>query len=816
MIVLKFGGTSVSSAENIRKVQQIIKNLSQTSQISIVVSAIGGITNKLIKCACYAESGDDSFEDLFDEISNQHMELCNQLLPVTLRNTTIAKVKIKLNELEDVLRGVFLINELSARTCDHIISYGEVLSSNIIFDYLKSENIDISYLNTAHLIKTDTHFGNASVDKDLSYKNILDASKDRSHVTISPGFIASAKDGGYTTTLGRGGSDYTASIIASALHAKELQIWTDVDGMMTANPKLVRLARPIKVLTYEEAMELSHFGAKVIYPPTIQPVLEKKIPISIKNTFKPDYSGTLITHKVEEYDGPAKGITSIDDVALCTLTGSGMLAVPKFSYRFFRALSHNEINIIMITQASSEHSITIAISSEDAEKATSAINNEFEYEIEHRKINPLLVENELSIVAVVGSNMKQQIGISANLFDTLSNNGINVRAIAQGSTELNISVVIAKKDLKKGLNSIHENFFLSKMKKINMFMVGVGNVGSVFLNQIKEQKQYLMDNHQIELIIAGLANSKNMLFNDRGINLVNWQQQLDESDLNTDIDTFIDEIKSLNLRNSVFIDCTANKLLPTYYADILKHSISIVTPNKIACSSSQEDYETLKKTARRYKAKFLYETNVGAGLPVISTLNDLVKSGDSVHKIEAVLSGTLNYIFNNYDGKTRFSEVVRKAQKEGYTEPDPRIDLSGIDVMRKILILARESGYKLELEDIQNQSFIPKECNNQSNLDDYLNTLDNFEEDFKSILEKAKNENKKLKYIAVFDNGNAVTKLQSFDAQHPFYHLDGKDNIVLYYTKRYPKQPLVIRGAGAGSDVTASGIFADIMRIASA
>ncbi len=816
MIVLKFGGSSVDSAEKIKKVKQIVEDLSRSNNVTVVVSALGGITNKLIECANEAEKGNDSYEDIFADIAERHLNLCSELLPVALRTSTIAKIKIKLNDLEDIIRGVFLINELSARTNDHIISYGEVLSSNIIYDYLKSENLDVKYLDTSKLIKTDNHFGNALVDKKLSYKNIREVAQYLTTINMAPGFIASAKQGNYTTTLGRGGSDYTASLLASALEAKELQIWTDVDGMMTANPKLVRLARPIEKITYEEAMELSHFGAKVIYPPTIQPVLEKKIPISIKNTFKPDAPGTLITHLVDDFDSPAKGISSIDEVALCTLSGSGMIAVPKFSYRLFRTLSQNEINIIMITQASSEHSISIAVSKEDAEKAQKAINSEFEYEIEHKKINRLVVEDNLSIVAVVGSNMKKQVGISANLFSTLSSNGINVRAIAQGSTELNISVVIAKKDLKKGLNSIHENFFLSRMKKINMFMVGVGNVGEVFLEQIREQKEYLMENHQVELIIAGLSNSRNMVFHDRGIDLGDWKNILNNSAEKADIDAFICQISEMNLRNSVFIDCTANDVLPTYYRDILKRSISIVTPNKIACSSSQEYYEKLKYTARKYKAKFLYETNVGAGLPVISTLNDLVKSGDRVNKIEAVLSGALNYIFNNYDGTAKFSDVVREAQKAGFTEPDPRIDLSGIDVNRKILILARESGYKLELDDIENKSFIPKKCINENSLEDYLNTLDNCENHFKKMYDNATKEGKKLKFVATFDKGVAKTSLEAFSANHPFYRLEGKDNIVLYYTDRYPEQPLLIKGAGAGADVTASGIFADIMRIASA
>ncbi|MFA5669628.1 MAG: bifunctional aspartate kinase/homoserine dehydrogenase I [Balneolaceae bacterium] len=816
MIVLKFGGTSVATADSLLKVRDILSEKSKHNKLAVVVSALGGVTNKLIECAKLAEAGDNNYETIFNEIEQRHLALCNALLPVSNRNGTLTKIKILLNDLGDIFRGVFLIKELSLRSSDHIVSYGEILSSNIIYDFLKSEGLDISYLNTPSLIKTNNQFGNASADKEASFNNITEAAKKSAQVSISPGFVASSSQGNYTTTLGRGGSDYTAALIASALDAEGLEIWTDVSGMMTANPKLVRLARPINVLTYEEAMELSHFGAKVIYPPTIQPALDKEIPIYIKNTFAPNEAGTLITNKEVDNNGIIKGITSIDEVALCTLSGSGMIAVPKFSYRLFRALSQNEVNVIMITQASSEHSITVAVSLEDAEKARKAIDTEFSYEIEHRRVNPLVVENNLSIVALVGSRMKSQVGISANLFETLSYNGINVRAIAQGSTELNISVVIDKKNLRKGLNSIHESFFLSDKKKINLFMVGAGNVGRVFLNQIKAQSEYLAEHHQLDVIVAGLSNSRKMLFKEQGIELDTWQAELDKSELTMTMEGFIEQMKELNLRNTVFIDCTASDYIPPFYEQILKESISIVTPNKIACSSSQENYELLNKTAKRYKSRFLFETNVGAGLPVISTLNDLIKSGDRVHKIQAVLSGTLNFIFNNYDGTQKFSEVVKAAQEAGFTEPDPRIDLSGVDVMRKILILARESGYKMELSDIDGTAFVPKECMEADSVDQFLEKLDDYEEVFQKMYADAASQNKRIKYVATFDSGKAKTGLETFSYDHPFYELQGKDNIVLYYTDRYSEQPLVVKGAGAGADVTASGIFADIMRIASA
>lgn len=816
MIVLKFGGTSVATAEKMRNVCQIIEEKSKTSETAVVVSALGGVTNKLLECAALAEAGNDKYLELFNEIEQRHLSMGSKLLSVTHRNSTLTRIKIKLNELEDILRGVFLLRELSSRSCDHIVSYGEVLSSYLLFDFLKHELEDVSYLNTAELIKTNAHFGNAIPDKNLSYGNLQESAKNTARVSVSPGFVATTVKDNLITTLGRGGSDYTAALLAAALQAKQLEIWTDVDGMMTANPSIVSNAKPIDILTYEEAMELSHFGARVIYPPTIQPAMELGIPIYIKNTFAPQSPGTLITKTEHDTDKIAKGITSINDVVLCTLKGSGMIAVPEFSYRLFRTLSRNEINVIMTTQASSEHSISVVITESDAQKAKQAIDKEFSYEIEHRKVNPFIVEKDYAILALVGSRMKSRVGVSARLFTTLSNNGINVRAIAQGSTELNISVVIDRLNLKKGLNSVHESFFLSELKKINLFMAGAGNVGRVFLEQIHAQKTYLAEHHKINIILAGLANSKKMLFNADGIDTAAWKQQLDASEAAMSMPEFTKTMQQMNLRNSVFIDCTASDILPEFYEQILKSSISIVTPNKIACSSSQENYENLTTTALNYKSRFLFETNVGAGLPVISTLSDLVKTGDRIHKIKAVLSGTLNFIFNNYDGSGKFSDTVLEAQKAGFTEPDPRIDLSGVDVMRKILILARESGCKMELSDIENRSFIPDDCMEAMNLPDFLKKLDEYEDDFKAMYREAANQNKRIKYVASFDNGKATAGLESFDASHPFYELKGKDNIVLFYTDRYKEQPLVVKGAGAGADVTASGIFADIMRIASA
>lgn len=816
MLVLKFGGTSVGSAESLKLVREIVTKKASSSPLITVVSALGGVTNHLVSCADKAAAGDDSYEDILAEVESRHITLCNVLIPVSLRSQTLTKVKFLLNDLEDICRGVFLIQELSPRSSDHILSFGERLSSTIINDFFKSGELDSSLIDPRKIIKTDGQFGNAVVDIDLSYSNIKKEFENHSQVSVCPGFLASSNVDNHTTTLGRGGSDYTASLLAAALEVECLEIWTDVSGMMTANPKLVPLASPIKHISYEEAMELSHFGAKVIYPPTIQPVLDKDIPVLIKNTFSPDDDGTRISSSGDENGRWIKGISSIDEVALCTLSGSGMVAVPNFSYRLFSALSREGVNVIMITQASSEHTITVGIAAIDAERARISIETEFQHELRQRKVNPLDVELDLCIIALVGSRMRQQVGMSANLFETLSHNGVNVKAIAQGSTELNISVVVDKKNLSKSLNSLHESFFLSDLRKFNLFMIGVGNVGKTFLGQIKKQHQFLADAFKINLNVAGIANSRKMYFNEESVNLENWSNLLDEEGEPMTQNSFTQKMIDLNLRNSIFIDCTASEDIPNLYEKILSSSISVVTPNKIACSSSFENYLGLKKTATKYRARFLFETNVGAGLPVVSTVSDLLKSGDKIHKIQAVLSGTLNFLFNEYDATQKFSDVVKAAKEAGYTEPDPRLDLSGKDVMRKILILARESGHKLELDDIGNIPFVPEDCMNTDSIEEFYEKLDEFDEVFQGIYNKAKSEGKRIKYVASFENGKATTGLQTFGVEHPFYELQGKDNIVLFQTMRYPEQPLVVKGAGAGAEVTASGIFADVMRITSA
>jgi aspartokinase/homoserine dehydrogenase 1 len=816
MFILKFGGTSVATAQNLKKVQTIIKKHSESHKVIVVVSALGGVTNQLQECATLAANGNDTYKEVLEHIEKRHLELCNELLPVKERNSTLTQAKLLLNDLEDICRGVFLIRELSPRSLDHILSYGEVLSAAIISDYLKASGLDTGLFESTKFIKTDNRFGKATVDTNTTYREIQKQFQTAPPVSVCPGFVASSKDDELITTLGRGGSDYTAALIAAALQAIELQIWTDVSGMMTSDPRLVPNAHPIEHLSYEEAMELSHFGAKVIYPPTIQPVLDADIPVHIKNTFESDHPGTLISKDGPENDQVVKGTSCIREIAICTLTGSGMIAVPNISYRLFGSLSRQEVNVIMITQASSEHSITIGIAIDDVDKAIKAISEEFSYETEIHKINPLEVETGLSIVALVGSRMKKQVGVSAKLFDTLSHNGVNVRAIAQGSTELNISVVIDKKDLKKSLNSIHESFFLSDRRKLHLFMIGVGNVGRVFIDQVKAQQEYLAKKHNLNVFIAGLANSRQMYFDEEGMDLEDGEKLLEEEHQEMNAEKFVEIMKDMNLRNSVFIDSTASGDIAKLYKDVLESSISVVTPNKIACSSSYKNFKELTDSAIKYKSKFLYETNVGAGLPVISTLNDLIKSGDEVHKIQAVLSGTLNFIFNNYDGTKKFSDVVKAAREAGFTEPDPRIDLSGVDVMRKILILARVSGYELELDDITNNGFVPEECMKTDSLKEFYTKLDEHDDVFRQIYEKASEQNKRLKYVATFENGKSQTGLEAFASNHSFYNLGGKDNIVLFYTNRYSDQPLVVKGAGAGAAVTASGIFADIMKIASA
>ncbi|MGN7818734.1 bifunctional aspartate kinase/homoserine dehydrogenase I [Chitinophaga sp. 22536] len=812
MQVLKFGGTSVGSAKAIDQVCQILKKNKPAGRYAIVVSALGGTTDKLIRCGQLAGEGQEQYKSVLQEIENRHLDTIRELFPITAQSSMISQLKKKLNTLENLCDGIFQVGELSARSLDKIMSYGELISCVIVAEKLRQQGFSATCKDSRELIITDNNYGHATVNFHATNHLITEYfAQHPADYVVLPGFVAAAANGD-TTTLGRGGSDYTAAIIAAAVNADLLDIWTDVSGMMTADPRLVSQALPIAHISYEEAMELSHFGAKVIYPPTIQPVMDKRIPIWIKNTFAPEDYGTLI-QDTEERSFPVTGISGIQHISLLTLEGSGMVGIPGFSKRLFEALLQERINVIFITQSSSEHSITVGIHEADMLKAKTAVDSEFAQEIHDKRIDPLQVEKDLCIVAVVGDKMKNHHGTSGKLFGTLGRNGVNVRAIAQGSTEKNISAVINKADLKKALNLIHEAFFEAPLKQVNLFVAGVGNVGSKLLEQLQQQQHYLQEELGLQIRVAGMANSKNALFSEYGIGLHDWKNQLTQGDA-MDLASFVERIKAMNLRNSVFVDNTASADVAAVYHEFLQHGISVVTCNKIACSSDYAYYKKLKDLARKYNASFLFETNVGAGLPVINTLNDLVRSGDRVQSIEAVLSGSLNFVFNHFVNGNSFRSVVKAAQDEGYTEPDPRIDLSGKDVMRKILILARESGAAIEMDDITNHSFLPEACLDAPSVADFYETLDEHADHFQQLYHEAASAGKRLKFVARYADGQASVGLQCVAPDHPFYKLEGKDNIVLYTTNRYQEQPLIVKGAGAGADVTASGIFADIIRSA--
>jgi len=810
MIVSKFGGTSVGSAKNINKVIQIVSN--KNEKTVVVVSAFGGITNLLINASELAKNGDVKYKTTLNEIKSRHDKTIEELFKEEDRDQIKKYVSKVLGQLTETLNGVFLLKDLSDKSLAKIVSTGEIISSFIIARSMKNQGLNAVLKDSRELIKTDSNYISALIDNNLTYDNIKSfINSITNDVIVFPGFISSDSKN-ETTTLGRGGSDFTAAIIAKAVNADVLEIWTDVSGMFSANPKLVKQAKPIQQISYQEAMELSHFGAKVIYPPTIQPVLDKKIPILIKNTLAPSEKGTLISKNINGNQSIVKGISHIEDIALLTLEGNGMVGVPGISKRLFEALSQEKINIKFITQASSEHSICLAIDVSEAKKAKETIDKQFEFEIIQKKIKPLVVEKDLAIIALVGDNMKSHQGISGKMFSVLGNNNVNIRAIAQGSTEKNISAVIAKRNVKKALNSLHSAFFESHIKQINLFIVGIGNVGGKLLEQIKQQQEFLLNKLHLNLKVIAISNSKRMLFEANGIDLSNWKTLLNSEGKTADLNEFYKNVKNLNLQNSVFVDNTANNDVPKQYINYIKDSVAVVACNKIACSSDYDNYMNLKQLSREYNAPFLFETNVGAGLPIIDTLNNLIASGDKITEIQAVLSGSLNFIFNYFNDKTSFYDVVKQAGIEGFTEPDPRIDLSGVDVMRKILILIRESGKEMELEDIENNSFLPQNSLEADSVDDFMETLKTEAKHFNQIRQEAENKDCRLKYVAEYKNGKAKVGLQHIAKDHPFYNLDGKDNIVLFYTNRYKEQPLIIKGAGAGADVTASGIFGDIIR----
>ena len=810
MLVLKFGGSSVANAQALENVISIIKNAIQKDKIIVVVSALGGMTDTLLKTALKAAEGNEDYKSDLKIIEERHLGMVTELLPPSQQSSTLSLVKKYCNDLDDVCSGVYLLGELSNRIRDRILSFGELLSSQIISATLRTKKIPVEWKDTREIIFTDNQYGNAKVDFKVSDEKIRRwfASKDNP-LSLVPGFIASSPDGS-TATLGRGGSDYTAAIIAAALGAKALQIWTDVNGIMTADPRMVNNAKHIARISYQEAMELSHFGAKVIYPPTIQPVMNKDIPVHIKNTFAANEEGTVIEASATQNGNIIRGISSINKIALLSLEGSGMVGIPGSSKRLFEALANEKINVILITQGSSEHSICTGIDESAATRAKAAIDKAFVREIEMGLLNPVVVETGLAILALVGDHMKSHTGVSGKMFGALGKNGVNVRAIAQGSSERNISAVIAVTDVQKALNTLHEEFFETVYKQVNLFIVGLGNVGKKLIMQLQQQQDYLLKHLRLQANVIGIANSRKMYFDEDGIDLDNWEDLLQKGD-DMKLSSFIETIQSKNLRNSIFTDVTANAEVAGTYQSLLQKSIGVVACNKIACSSAYPNYKKLKDTATEFNSSFLFETNVGAGLPVIDTLNNLLRSGDQVNKIEAVLSGTLNYVFNHYNATRKFAEVVKQAQDEGYTEPDPRLDLGGTDVMRKIMILAREAGNDPELDDIENITFMPDECM-KGDVASFYKQMEKHEDHFKKLYEQATAAGSKLKFVAKYANGKAKVGLEQIPPEHDFYHLYGKDNIVLFYTNRYPEQPLVIKGAGAGAEVTASGVFADIIR----
>lgn len=813
MKVLKFGGTSVGSAENIQKVLNILSEYqAKNEQFAVVFSAVGGMTNKLIEMSELAEKNDTSYNDVLKAFEETHYTIVRKLIPVKEQSVVFATLKSIINELEDLLKGVFLVRELSTKTLDFILSHGERLNAYIIASAARFQGITSSFLDARTLVKTDSTHGNATVDFETTNSNIEQYFSKTNEAQFITGFIASDKNN-VTTTLGRGGSDYTASVFAAALNASGVEIWTDVDGVMTSDPRKVKKAFSLKAISYNEAMELSHFGAKVIYPPTLQPVFVKKIPIWIKNTFNPSFEGTYISEKTGDNSLKVKGVSSISDVSLLTVQGGGIIGVTGVSSRLFTCLGNAKVNLILITQASSEHSITFAINVEDGQRAKEAIENEFFYEMQAKKVEPVRIQEKMAIVAIVGEKMHHTPNISGKMFSALGKNGVNVVAIAQGSSELNISAVINKKDISKALNALHASFFLSDSMTLNVFMVGPGLIGSTLLTQIQEQQAYLLENKGVDIRVVAIANSRKMLFNEEGIDLLNWKEALETTEEAMTFEGFFSKMKELNLPYSVFVDNTSNKKLIEFYPQVLDASISIVTPNKVANSSSYAFYNELQQTAQKRGVKFLYETNVGAGLPVINTLQNLMHSGDDILKVEGVLSGSLSYIFNTYDGSTSFKDVVLQAKEKGFTEPDPRDDLSGMDVARKILILARESGIPLEPEDVKIENILPESCINAPTVESFFEELEKADDVFKKLALDAKNQNQKLCFIAKLEDGDVNVGLQAVGADHPFSALAGSDNMISYTTVRYKLNPLVIKGPGAGAEVTAAGVFADIITV---
>ena len=809
MKVLKFGGTSVGSVASILSLQKIVEKEAKHQPIIVVVSALGGITDQLITTSQLALKGDESWRNEFDSIVARHHKMIDAIITDPHdRESLFNNVDSLFEQLQSIYYGVFLIHDLSHKTEDTIVSYGERLSSRIVATLIRGAK----WFDSRKFIKTEEKQGKRSLDSELTNKLVLDTFSDLPRISLVPGFIAQDRDSGDITNLGRGGSDYTASILAASLNAEVLEIWTDVDGFMTADPRVIKSAYTINELSYAEAMELCNFGAKVVYPPTIYPVCVKNIPIKVKNTFNPDGKGTIIKSHVENNQKPIKGLSSIKGTTVITVTGLSMVGVVGVNRRIFSSLANNGISVFLVSQAASENNTSIGVKDEDADNAVRVLNDEFRLEIEDGRMFPMHAESGLATVAIVGENMRRTPGISGKLFEVLGRSGISIIAIAQGASEMNISFVVKGTDLRKALNVLHDSLFLSEYKVLNLFICGVGTVGGMLIEQIKSQYEELKQNSNLKLKVVGIASSKNAIFNRDGLNLDNYREELKASEPSNP-EHLRDVILQMNIFNSVFVDCTASQDVAALYQSLLENNISVIAANKIAASGKYEDYYHLKQTAIQRGVKFRFETNVGAGLPIIGTINDLRNSGDKILKIEAVLSGTLNFIFNEIGAKTPFSETVKRAKEQGYSEPDPRIDLSGKDVVRKLVILTREAGYKVEQEDVEKHLFVPNDYF-QGSVEDFWKRLPELDANFEQRREKLVEEGKRWRFVATMDHGKTNVALKEVDSSHPFYNLEGSNNIVLLTTDRYKEYPMQIQGYGAGASVTAAGVFANIMSIA--
>ncbi len=809
MKVLKFGGTSVGSVKSILSLKKIVENEARQQSVIVVVSALGGITDKLLYTAQLALNGDQGWKTEFDAMVDRHHQMIDAIISdPSSRENLFNVVDSLLDQLKSIYFGVYLIHDLSEKTQDAIVSYGERLSSNIVATLIRGAR----WFDSRTFIKTERVNEKHTLDSELTYRLVKKTFSDLPHISLVPGFISRDKTTERTTNLGRGGSDYTAAIIAAALDAECLEIWTDVDGFMTADPKVIKTAYTINELSYIEAMELCNFGAKVVYPPTIYPVCVKNIPIKVKNTFNPTNPGTVIKQKVENDRKPIKGISSISGTTLITVTGLSMVGVRGVNRRIFTTLAANGISVFMVSQASSENSTSIGVRDQDAERAVEVLNREYEKEIETGAMFPMHAESGLATIAIVGENMKHTPGIAGKLFGTLGRSGISVIACAQGASETNISFVVEGTSLRKSLNVLHDSFFLSEYKVLNLFICGVGTVGGKLIEQIKSQYDELKERSRLKLNIVGIASSQKAVFDRDGIDFNNYRALLDQAEPSTP-EKLKANILKMNIFNSVFVDCTASKEIAGLYQDFLEHNISIIAANKIAASSEYEKYARLKQTALKRGVLFRFETNVGAGLPIIGTINDLKHSGDKILKIEAILSGTLNFIFNALSQGVPFSEAVRQAKEQGYSEPDPRIDLSGTDVVRKLVILSREAGYRVELSDVEKNMLIPAAFF-ASTLEEFWKRLPTLDKEFEEKRLKLEAEGKRWRFVATMDHGRTSVALKTVDSEHPFYNLEGSNNIVLLTTERYKEYPMQIQGYGAGASVTAAGVFANIMSIA--